>query len=68
MGKTTESARVKQAKTRPYGRDGHQPVFGFNEPDPGFAFCGVRTLDLAILDLDAFVDLGPGEFREIVGL
>lgn len=62
MGKTTESARVQHAKTRPHARHGHQPVFGFDEPDPGFALDGKRAMDLAILDLDAFVDLGPGEF------
>ena len=61
MGKTTESARVKQAKTRPYGRHDHQSVFGLDDPDPGFAFDGKRAMDLATLELDAFVDLRPGE-------
>jgi len=62
MGKTTESARVQHAKARPYGRQGHLPVFGFDEPDPGFAFDGKCAMNLAILDFDAFVDLRPSEF------
>ena len=44
------SFRVKNAKIRPYGHYGHQPVFGFVEPDPGFAYDGKRAMGLTLTD------------------
>lgn len=43
-------ARVNHAKIQSYGRYGHQPVFGFVEPDPGFAFDGKRAMGLTLTD------------------
>lgn len=43
-------ARVKYESIRSYGRFGHQPVFGFVEPDPGFAFDGKRVMGLTLTD------------------
>ena len=42
--------RVKNARTRPHGRFGHQPVYGFVEPDPGMAFDGKRLMNLTLTD------------------
>lgn len=44
------TTRLKHAKIRPYGCHGYQTVFGFVEPDPGFAFDGKRVMGLPLTD------------------
>lgn len=44
------STRLQHAKIRPHGRHGYQTVFGFVEPDPGFAFDGKRVMGLPLTD------------------